>query len=401
MATSKQGNLLVSNESTLVEKIYFNTELSNEQVDEILNNLTHDFENSSYIVLFTQDYGMLEIKKDTSINQYMIGYQNEGAGVVFPVYISEFYVASGISPYPDYSSVDFIGWNPSLQNPFEVNSYGFSTMEGIGDFGTENNLLTNLFSMNVDFTSNEIEEPEEVEPITDLPKFLEANADAIRYAKGTSEKINAQDFVYEIKKLKKISVEPLSITQNGTYTAPEGSAYSPVEVNVPSESTLKKLLDYTKSCYDMFYSNTTITDLTGYISFDDTHNVTNMSGMFASCSNLQVIPLLDTRNVTNMSNMFTDCRSLQAIPPLDVSNVTNMSNMFTYCKNLKSILMYGMKVSFSISASTQFEQEDLVTILNNLATVTTAQTLTMGSTNLAKLTDEDKEIAIAKGWTLA
>ena len=60
-----------------------------------------------------------------------------------------------------------------------------------------------------------------------------------------------------------------------------------------------------------------------------------------------------------------------------------------------------MKVKFDISASTQFEKSDLVTILNNLAAVTTTQTLTMGATNLAKLTDEDKAIATNKGWTLA
>ena len=29
------------------------------------------------------------------------------------------------------------------------------------------------------------------------------------------------------------TVEPLSVTANGTYTAPEGTAYSPVTVNVP------------------------------------------------------------------------------------------------------------------------------------------------------------------------
>ena len=63
--------------------------------------------------------------------------------------------------------------------------------------------------------------------------------------------------------------------------------------------------------------------------------------------------------------------------------------------------MYGMKVNFYISASTKFTREALVEILNNLATVTSTQTLTMGSTNLAKLTDEDKAIATGKGWTLA
>lgn len=99
--------------------------------------------------------------------------------------------------------------------------------------------------------------------------------------------------------------------------------------------------------------------------------------------------------------MFRDCSSLTTIPQLDVSNVTNMSNMFYMCSSLKSILMTGMKVSFFISSSTKFEESDLVTILNNLATVTSTQKLTMGSTNLAKLTDEEKAIATNKGWTLA
>ena len=29
--------------------------------------------------------------------------------------------------------------------------------------------------------------------------------------------------------------EPITITQNGTYTAPEGVGYSPINVNVPSK----------------------------------------------------------------------------------------------------------------------------------------------------------------------
>ena len=77
-----------------------------------------------------------------------------------------------------------------------------------------------------------------------------------------------------------------------------------------------------------------------------------------------------------------------------------MSDVFSNCSNLESIHMHGMKVSFDISASTRFTHEALVEILNNLATVTTSRTLTMGSTNLAKLTDADKAIATGKGWTL-
>jgi surface protein len=123
--------------------------------------------------------------------------------------------------------------------------------------------------------------------------------------------------------------------------------------------------------------------------------------MFDGCINLTTIPQLDTGNVTDMRSMFDGCTNLTTIPQLDTGNVTNMRYMFDGCTNLKSILMFGMKVKFDISPSTKFEREDLVTILNNLATITDTQTLTMGATNLAKLTDNDKAIATNKGWTLA
>ena len=48
-----------------------------------------------------------------------------------------------------------------------------------------------------------------------------------------------------------------------------------------------------------------------------------------------------------------------------------------------------------------YDRESIVKVLNNLQSITTTQTLTLGSTLLAKLTDEDKKIATDKGWTLA
>lgn len=84
-----------------------------------------------------------------------------------------------------------------------------------------------------------------------------------------------------------------------------------------------------------------------------------------------------------------------------VLKAIDMENVFSGCTSLEKIHMYNIKVSISIASSTKFTREALVEILNNLATVTTSPTLTMGSTNLAKLTDEDKAIATGKGWKLA
>ena len=129
----------------------------------------------------------------------------------------------------------------------------------------------------------------------------------------------------------------------------------------------------------------------------NTSNVTNMSYMFDSCGFMETIPLLNTSKATNMMGMFNGCTRLNSVPELDVSNVTRMNYVFNSCPNLKSILMTNIGVDLNISASTKFEREDLLVILNNLKTVTSSKTLTMGATNLAKLTDEDKAIATNKG----
>lgn len=50
-----------------------------------------------------------------------------------------------------------------------------------------------------------------------------------------------------------ITVEPLSITENGTYTAGENAAYNPVTVNVASQMPS----EYLESEYDLLHSNST------------------------------------------------------------------------------------------------------------------------------------------------
>lgn len=200
---------------------------------------------------------------------------------------------------------------------------------------------------------------------------------------------------YEIKKI--------TITKNGLYDS-EFEAYKPIIVDVPQISEdgtlLKNLLNATKSTNYLF-NNYTGTSVDGLISYTDTTNVTDMSYMFVGCKNLTSIPLLNTSKVTNMRVMFRDCTKLTSIPQLDLSNVTDMIYMLDSCAKLEEIHMTGMKVTFDISASTLFTREALVEILNNLATVTSTPRLRMGATNLAKLTDEDKQIATNKGWTLA
>ena len=137
----------------------------------------------------------------------------------------------------------------------------------------------------------------------------------------------------------------------------------------------------------------------------DTSNVTNMGYMFNSCTSLTTIPQLDTSNVTNMGSMFYKCTSLTTIPQLDTSNVTDMVNMFYNCIDLKNLGGFkNLKVPLNLSSCVLLTHESLMNVINNLYDLTAnglnEKTLSIGSTNIAKLTADEIAIATNKGWTI-
>jgi len=151
----------------------------------------------------------------------------------------------------------------------------------------------------------------------------------------------------------------------------------------------------------MFSSCNALTSLN--LSSFDTSKVNDMSYMFYNCNALTSLNLssFDTSKVTNMNSMFASCRALTSLnlSSFDTSKVTNMSSMFYGCYALTS-LRFPSNKSFDIS-STRLVHDGLVVLLNDLKSVTTTQTLTMGSEKLALLSDAEKKIATDKGWTLA
>lgn len=176
---------------------------------------------------------------------------------------------------------------------------------------------------------------------------------------------------------------------------------------------------------DMFNRCSSLTTIPPF----DTPNLKTVDSMFYECSSLVTVPLFNTSNVTNMSNMFWNCQSLTNIPQLDTSSVTTMSNMFYNCKSLVSVpkldatnltdtynmfnLGYGsnifttfggltnLKTKLDLSKCINLTHDSLMNVINEAADVTASpKTLTLGTTNLNKLTDEEKAIATNKGWTL-
>ena len=152
----------------------------------------------------------------------------------------------------------------------------------------------------------------------------------------------------------------------------------------------------------------------------DLSKAMSISGMFAyehpsgnnRYSHLKAIPLYDVTSVTSLTNLFKGCGNLESIPALNFSSVSEDSTAFVHsgsngwivgCYALKEINILDIHYNFQISVSTKFTREALIHIIDNLRDMTgsTAKTLTMGATNMAKLTTDDIAVATAKNWTIA
>ena len=173
-----------------------------------------------------------------------------------------------------------------------------------------------------------------------------------------------------------------------------------------------------------------------------TNNVVDMSSMFSYCKNLKTIPTMNTNKVTTMNMMFYNS-GITTIPELDTSKVTSAYNMFYSCYGLITIpklnfenvnnvsgVLYGASNVVNIGGfenlgkayltnksanytnyglvltnCSKLTHESLMNIINNLYDIKTKgckeQRLQLGSKNLAKLTDEEKQIAIDKGWNVS
>lgn len=133
---------------------------------------------------------------------------------------------------------------------------------------------------------------------------------------------------------------------------------------------------------------------------------TTLSNVFQHCSSLATISLPDGcgAKATNMTGMFSYCYYLRDLHlPAGFAQVATVAkDIFVMCGLLTNITGNpNFKVSISLANSPHLTHDSLMVVINGLQTVTTAQTLTLGAANLAKLTDEEKKVATDKGWTLA
>ena len=155
--------------------------------------------------------------------------------------------------------------------------------------------------------------------------------------------------------------------------------------------------------YQMLYNCSYLTSLDA--SNWDTSNVTTMNYMFNGCTRLTSLDVSnwDTTNVTDMGYMFNGCKALTSLDlsSWDISNVTNIGQMFNNCSSLTHLQAPQNISTGTLDVSNApLTHESLMSIINNLAVVSTKQSLKLGSINLAKLTDEEIAIGTNKNWSI-
>ena len=114
--------------------------------------------------------------------------------------------------------------------------------------------------------------------------------------------------------------------------------------------------------------------------------------------NIHKLDLSSNENLTSLT--LTGLGKLEKI--ILAENVSSIS--ISCCYALKDIVVpFNFNTALNVNGICELYHDSIVAILNNLADLSdsSAKTLTLGATNLAKLTDEEKAIATNKNWTLA
>lgn len=129
---------------------------------------------------------------------------------------------------------------------------------------------------------------------------------------------------------------------------------------------------------------------------------TNMARTFY-VSGVTRLGTIDCRSATALDYLYATSPYLHTIELMIVGANNTYNNSFNGTSELANIEFEGeIGNNINFSSCTKLSHDSLMSIINHLETKTSGTfTLSIGSTNLAKLTDAEKAVATQKGWTLA
>lgn len=132
-------------------------------------------------------------------------------------------------------------------------------------------------------------------------------------------------------------------------------------------------------------------------------NGTDNNGLFADCYSLRMISMPALKNLGGCKT-FHECYSLQSFTFFSTYETFSMTTIFEKCQSLKTINLYNDWSQSGLSAKDcPLTRPCLLDMLDKLKDVTneeSAFTLTLGATNIAKLTEEEIAVGTNKGWVI-
>lgn len=178
---------------------------------------------------------------------------------------------------------------------------------------------------------------------------------------------------------------------------------------------LKTNLEYFEPKYDISPTSATymFANSIGSVDLADKFEKNGVSLDFSSCTNftrafynskITKLGVIDCASAKALDYTFGLMTGLQTIEKWIVDSNNTFSNTFSTASALENIIVEGVIANdISFSSCKKLTHDSLMSIINALDTLESGvtQTLTLGSTNLAKLTDAEKAVATQKGWTLA
>lgn len=223
---------------------------------------------------------------------------------------------------------------------------------------------------------------------------LDTLADKINEKSGGVESLSLDEMISKIDEISSADSDSslrefLENKENLEY------CYAKYKGNNYIKFTINPRVKSIKYCWER--SNLTIWD-----GICDTSAIEDGTGAFVS-SNLKVINGFKTDSMTNVYGLFSATPLERVGTPLNfraVGSATSSKFCFGSCIKLTYIRFVAATIHYSISfaESSLLSAESVQSIIDGLATVTTAQTITFN--RKITLTDAQKQTINEKGWTL-
>ena len=205
-----------------------------------------------------------------------------------------------------------------------------------------------------------------------------------------------------------------------TYIKYLGSSFMQAQVNYGLDLTLDRAYSDRRVFNNMFYLSNVMGPISINIKegtptffrafnhatlFSSVHlesvSAMSLENTFAEANFKEGSNLVIKGAVNGMYHAFAGS-NIKSLGILNVADYTDFSNAFQMCSDLEELGGFvGLAQDLDLSYSPLLTRQSCLNVFNNAGTITTGKTITLHTNVYNLLSEDDKKIAIDKGWTIA